>query len=203
MRKVTLQHRTCSGLTLIELMIVLVAGILVFGLILEIFITTNTATKRENIQATMVMEARLIALQVDNALNAFSYQISTPVSQSEFLDERIAFPRLDFINDHAPLISVIETREVNGRKRIVMVDTPLEATDAQQSPEKIPGLNDSLISTSIEFSYAEEMKGIEPVWQDSLSADMTPLLVGYQITINDLQGIAKPLQISSACNVRK
>lgn len=204
----TKKFKECKGITLVEILAVIVIGGMIFGLVLEIFVSTNLATKKRNIEAIMLQEATLIAQQVERALAGWLLESETGGEErerGEFKSDRLTFFRLSYIQPIELKLTTFKNiiTEEGKRSRVAQLDKPAKAQPPATEEPIILGLNESQIATEIKFSYAREFKETEGVWLPELPEAEKPGLIKYTITITDLQNLIKPLILTSSVRLEK
>ncbi|MCD6386562.1 hypothetical protein J7M23_12405 [Candidatus Sumerlaeota bacterium] len=207
MNKRRILHKMNRAITLVELLVVMVVGIMVLGLILQMFISTNLATKKANIEAIMLQEATLIAHQLESALDAWVAEQSAYHVEEMFKDAKLQFARVEYEGTEKRnlVVSTFQNQSLNGRTRIVMINRPLrrERSEAEEPRPSVLGLNEPRIATNIRFSYASKLDGFNITWLNEITPPERPILIRYTITVSDLQHLVKPLQLTSSVRVLK
>ena len=194
------KHR-CKALTLVELLVVIAVGVMVFGLILQIFISTNRAADKDTTRSTMAQEASLIAQQVEQALQGYRVELTAQQINPEFTPERLTFIALQFQPDSTARTVTLMNQVQDNHNRIVEVTVSIPEAVDKKRETNILGLKEELIDTSILFEYATQIEDLTPVWQGEISVTEIPLLIKYTITVKDVRNRVKPLVITSTVRV--
>lgn len=199
-------HKKIRAITLVELLVVIAVGVMVLGLVLQMFISTNLATKKDNIEAIMLQEATLIARQLETALDALIAEQTAYNVEEIYQDTRLQFPRVEYLESEklGVVLTAFQNQQVEGRTRIVMLNTPLggQLHSEEQKPTVL-GLNEPRIATNVRFYYANKVDVNNINWLDRVTSPERPILIRYTITVNDLQNLVKPLKLTSSVRVLK
>lgn len=199
-------HKKIRAITLVELLVVIAVGVMVLGLVLQMFISTNLATKKDNIEAIMLQEATLIARQLETALDALIAEQTAYNVEEIYQDTRLQFPRVEYLESEklGVVLTAFQNQQVEGRTRIVMLNTPLggQLHSEEQKPTVL-GLNEPHIATNVRFYYADKVDVNNINWLDRVTSPERPILIRYTITVNDLQNLVKPLKLTSSVRVLK
>lgn len=199
-------HKKIRAITLVELLVVIAVGVMVLGLVLQMFISTNLATKKDNIEAIMLQEATLIARQLETALDALIAEQTAYNVEEIYQDTRLQFPRVEYLESEklGVVLTAFQNQQVEGRTRIVMLNTPLggQLHSEEQKPTVL-GLNEPRIATNVRFYYADKVDVNNINWLDRVTSPERPILIRYTITVNDLQNLVKPLKLTSSVRVLK
>lgn len=196
-----IQKHRCRALTLIEILVVIAVGVMVFGLILEIFISTNRAADKEITRTSMAQEAALIAQQIEQVLKGYRVDLTSQRINPEFSSERLTCIAISFQPDSLSRIVTLSNQSQDNRTRIVKEAVSLfESTDKTKEME-ILGLKEEVIDTTISFEYATQIQDLSPVWRSEISPMESPLLIRYMITVKDGRNRVKPLLITSTVRV--
>ncbi|MCX7767144.1 MAG: type II secretion system GspH family protein [Candidatus Sumerlaeia bacterium] len=199
--------RKNKAVTLIEILAVLVIGGMILGLLLEIFIATNTAVKKKNIEAIMLQEATLIAQKLEQVLTGYvpPERVKTATGKPEFKDATLTvFWMLPGQIPELRLATFKTVKSKSGEEtRVMLIDKPATATSAHPEESIILGSKEARISTTIEFAYAREFNNLEARWVPELAETQSPVLIRWKITVNDSEGLVKPLVLISAKRIIK
>ncbi|GAB4321551.1 MAG: hypothetical protein Kow0059_16200 [Candidatus Sumerlaeia bacterium] len=191
------QHR---AMTTAELTMAMAIGVVLLGLLLGLFISTQKASDRIILREQMFQEAMVI----DDKLAALLRR-AVP-------DERLEVPNLPASRFTAWQIEFYATGEqlqrwtIRPERQGTEAQGPMYAAAASapatgggvgqpEAPRPL-GLGLGKFNTSIQFAYAEQYEGLAPRWNDS--ADRPPRVIRYTITVQDRQDRAAPVVISSA-----
>jgi prepilin-type N-terminal cleavage/methylation domain-containing protein len=192
-----------KGVTLVELLVVMAVGVMVMGLLLGIFISTNGAAIRENKKAAQWQEAALIARQVEDALNGWISNIPETELKETFLDKKAGFFRIDANTGNHLVLSSLTNIMADERTRAVMIQKPIPKSGEEDETLFVLGIDSADLSTSVTFQYATEMKDLKPVWKPTLTEGERPLLVKYIIVVQDMDQRVKPVALSSSVLLEK
>ncbi len=199
--------RKIRAVTLIEILAVLVIGGMILGLLLEIFIATNTAAKKRNIEAIMLQEATLIAQKLEQMLAGYipSERVKTAIGKPEFKDNTLTlFWMLPGQTPELRLATFKNVKSESGdENRVMLIDKPATATSVLPDESIILGSKEAKISTTIEFAYAREFNNLEARWVPELTETQSPVLIRWKIVVSDKEGLVKPLVLTSAMRLIK
>lgn len=199
--------RKIRAVTLIEILAVLVIGGMILGLLLEIFIATNTAAKKRNIEAIMLQEATLIAQKLEQVLAGYvpSERVKTAIGKPEFKDNTLTlFWMLPVQSPELRLATFkIVKSESGDETRVMLIDKPATAISTLPEESTILGSKEARISTTIEFAYAREFNNLEARWVPELAETQSPVLIRWKIVVSDSEGLVKPLVLTSAVRLIK
>ncbi len=195
-------RNSTKGITLIELLVVMAVGVMLFGLILQMFISTNTATKKENLTMTLAQEVSLITRQIEKELNTIIPESGEV--EGQFIFDETALTILNVSGDEVPQSTQVtfSNMENENRNRVIINRTPYREASAPEPSPEIPGLNEPSIATRITFAYATEIDNFEPRWRASLSKGEFPVLIQYTITAFDTLDTVRPYTLTSAVCVK-
>lgn len=199
--------RKIRAVTLIEILAVLVIGGMILGLLLEIFIATNTAAKKRNIEAIMLQEATLIAQKLEQVLAGYvpSERVKTAIGKPEFKDNTLTlFWMLPVQSPELRLATfkIVKSESGDGT-RVMLMDKPATAISTLPEESTILGSKEARISTTIEFAYAREFNNLEARWVPELAETQSPVLIRWKIVVSDSEGLVKPLVLTSAVRLIK
>jgi hypothetical protein len=201
--------RTQNGITLIELIIAIAGGLIIFGLVLAILIRTSAATDADIHKATMQQEARLIANTIVKALKQFCPESELgqagPTPVTHFAENQMQFLSLHGAKENQPLLLLI----ANGRdpktnlKRVIMRRTVLGQKPLSGSAEREPGVQTLGIGTGdveseVQLRYAGSFEMLAPQWVASLEAGAIPRVVEITIITRDAAQRLQPVTITTS-----
>ncbi len=207
-----LSRRQQNGITLIELIVAIAAGLIIFGLILGILIRTSAATDANILKATMRQEGRLITATIVKSLKQF-FPVSelaqaAPTGVMHFAENQMQFLSLHMAKESQPVQYLI----TNGRdaktqlNRVMMERAPLAQKAASPSPETqareqalgILGLGVGNVKSEVRFRYASTFEMLSPQWVVVLKPGAVPRVVEITVIIRDAADRLEPMTITTS-----
>ncbi len=207
-----LSRRQQNGITLIELIVAIAGGLIIFGLILGILIRTSAATDASILKATMRQEGRLITDTVVKSLKQF-FPVSelaqaAPTGVTHFAENQMQFRSLHMAKESQPLQYLITNRRdaKTQLNRVMMERAPLAQKAASPSPESeareqalgILGLGVGDVESEVRFQYASTFEMLSPQWVVALKPGTVPRVVEITVIIRDATDRLEPVTITTS-----
>ena len=203
-----LQRRQQNGITLIELIVAIAAGVMIFSVILAILIRTSAATDASILKATMRQEGRLITDTIVKSLkHCLPATELAPESggATHFAENQMQFLSLHMAKESQPVQCLI----INGQdaktqlNRVMMKTTPLAGHSASPPPEtetreQALGVGGVNIESQVHFRYASSFKTLSPQWVAALKPGRTPRVVEITVIIRDTEQRIEPITITTS-----
>ncbi len=204
-----LSRRQQNGITLIELIVAIAAGLIIFGLILGILIRTSAATDANILKATMRQEGRLITNIIVKSLKQFfpmsELAQAAPTGVTHFAENQMQFLSLHMAKQSQPVQYLI----TNGRdaktqlNRVMMERTPLAQKVASPSPEtetreQALGLGVGNVKSEVRFRYASTFEMLSPQWVVALKPGAIPRVVEITVIIRDATDRVESVAITTS-----
>jgi hypothetical protein len=199
-----LQRGQQRGITLIELIVAIAAGVMIFGVILAILIRTSEATDASILKATMRQEGRLITDTIVKSLKqcfpATELGQSEPSGTTHFAENQMQFLSLHMAKESQPVQCLI----TNGQDaktqltRVMMKTTPLTGpadfpTSETEVREQTLGVGGTNIEGQVHFRYASSFKTLSPQWVAALKPGRIPRVVEITVIIRDAEQRVEPV----------
>lgn len=196
------------GMTLIEMLVSMAIGLVIFGLVLGIYLRMNATTAQALANETMWMEGRSIVQAIDQALRS-------RVAPSE-LDLAAGIPGESLTADEATfLVSdatygadiwrvTIANREIDieeGKQwRVVIRRELMQAVGADPvGSESVLGLYKEKTATRVRFFHAYGFASeFEPDWTRETRPGVAPRLIQYVVSVKDEKDALMPLTFTGA-----
>lgn len=159
--------RSARGMTLVELMVALAVGGVVFGLLLGAMIETGRRTDRDVERHLMAAEAASLAQAIDRLLSG-----ALAEGDASFERDVLTFQSCESLGSAAGLAKRIAVGQ-NEDGPTVVIESGSEAVYSSPNRDRI--------ASQVQFRYAREFNGIEAVW--NAAAGGTPRLVEYRVRV--------------------
>jgi len=207
MRKRDISAKINRGMTLVEIIIALAAGVMVAGIVLGIFISTTQVSEKSDSRIMLYSEARLIEQQISNILKKripdgeILKEGASGLSSFNQSSLRIFSSTPDLKNFTPALITIKTQNSPDGKsQRIVAVEESYDPETGKTSPitERDLGSQFDRVNAKIVFKYASDFNELEPNWTDSGSSGTAVKLVQYSITLVDNKKDYSPIIVTSA-----
>ncbi len=187
------------GVTLVELIIIIAVGVIVFGLILGILISTSKAVGKGMKSESVISEAENDLEKISSFINNIVIDESVKLAiakknQAKFLysPEKLGIWTSSMNKaDPYTYIELFNNKQIDPPK-IYVADVELGTNKRTDSPLG-PGFED--VATELSFRYATDFQNDEPLWKDSIPADTIPALIEVKISAKSTEKEVKPLEI--------
>ncbi len=207
-----LSRRQQNGITLIELIVAIAGGLIIFGLILGILIRTTAATDANILKATMRQEGRLITNTIAKSLKQFlpsgELAQAAPTGATHFAENQMQFRSLHMAKESQPLQYLITNRRdaKTQLNRVMMESTLLGQSVASPSPESetseqalgVLGLGVGDVESEVRFRYASAFEMLSPQWVVALKPGAVPRVVEITVIIRDATDRVEPVTITTS-----
>ena len=188
-----------KGVTLIELIVILAVGVLVFGMILEILISTSKAVnkrmKYESVISVVENASESMASLINNMVIDESVKLSiAEKNKANFLytGDKLGFWTIGKdASDKYTYVEIFNNKQSEPYK-VSLGSVDLETNTRVDQPL---GVRFEDVSTEISFKYAGEFRNGEPFWTDNFPSEKLPALIEVKITGKSTNKEVKPLEV--------
>lgn len=188
-----------KGVTLIELIVIMAVGALVFGMILEILISTSKAVnkrmKYESVISVVENASESMASLINNMVIDESVKLSiAEKNKANFLytGDKLGFWTIGKdASDKYTYVEIFNNKQSEPYK-VSLGSVDLETNTRVDQPL---GVRFEDVSTEISFKYAGEFRNGEPFWTDNFPSEKLPALIEVKITGKSTNKEVKPLEV--------
>lgn len=189
-------RRARNGITLIELIVAMAAGLILFGLVIGILIRTSAATNATVLKESMRQEARLITDAIVKSLKqilpAGELAQGAAAGVTHFAENQMQFLSLYAATESQPVQYVIANGQdaTTQLNHVVMKSTPIiqepSAPVAEtETGEQVLGIRGENLESEVRFLYASTFDMLSPQWTVSLEPGMIPRVVEITVIVSD------------------
>jgi len=188
-----------KGITLVELIIIMAVGVLVFGLILGILIETSRAVNKRMKYESVISEVESASERIASLINniIIDESIKQAIAEKNKANFLYTSDKLGLWTtgkdapDKYTYVEIFNNKQSEPNKA-AMGCVALETNTRVDQPLGV-GFED--VATEISFKYASEFREGEPAWMDSFPFDKIPALIEVKILAKSIDKEVKPLEI--------
>lgn len=187
-------NRSAKGMTLVEIVISIAAGLIVLFFVLAIFISTISGIDKTIARDALKQEIRTIAEEVKFIVNHHvppdELNVKKPFEEL-FVHDRLTIASSTKISVVKCTLSNLSGEEDNNNS---VIKTIQSFRDRSRERTEFLGTSPNTVSTSILFAYAVENENGMIIWEDSLPPGSKPHLVEFTITARNLSHDIEPMK---------
>ena len=188
-----------KGVTLIELIVIMAVGALVFGMILEILISTSKAVnkrmKYESVISVVENASERMASLINNMVIDESVKLSiAEKNKANFLYTGDKLGLWTIGKDAPEKYTYVE---IFNNKQSEPYKVSLGSVDLETNTrtDQSLGVGFEDVTTEISFKYAGEFRNGEPFWTDNFPSEKIPALIEVRILGKSTNKEVKPLEV--------
>ena len=191
------------GVSLVELLIVIAVGTMVFGLILGILVNTSAAVEKKMKYESVVSKTESVLENISSDINNV---IIDPTLVTKIIEKN---PKAYRFSANQLGFWCAENKEGDSYHYVDLFNKPGEVSnimkgivgfESNERDDKVVGVNFEDVSTQVSFRYAKSFNAGKPEWKDSLPDGEYPKLIEVKVKAFSSDEDVKPLEIVSVYN---